>query len=175
VIKYVLKDGVVEMGHSRNKKKNTNKAPHSRSAPDKTSDIKQKINEETVKEQLLEIRQKNRENNLKAVEKTIYQIFRIAGIIAFGIVLVVTFLLVIWCIVLYCQGNNTIATIVVTVIQLVTGILSLAVGVWALILTIQSNRDTAQIHSRNMNINTSYAKITTAGIRENDVNENSLR
>lgn len=175
MIKYILKDGLVKMGHSRNKKKNSNKATRSGSVPDKTSGIRRKINEETEKEQLLKMRQKNRENSLKAVEKNIYQIFRIAGIIAFGIVLVVIFALVIWCIVLYCQGNNTIATIVVTVIQLVTGILSLAVGVWALILTIQSNRDTAQIRSRNMNINSSYAEITTVGIHENDVNENSLK
>lgn len=166
---------MIKMGHRRKKKKKVNSMPNQANRNEKISNITQKINEETEKEKLQAIQQKNRENKLASVEKNIWHVFRIIGIIAVGIILVVTFLLLVWCIVLYCQGDNIIANIVVTVIQLITGILSLAVGVWALILTIQSNRNAEEIRSRNMSINTSYASLNPAGIRENDVNEDSLK
>ena len=163
------------MGHRRKIKKSANNIAHSTKGNDNTSNIIQQIEKEEAKEKLKALKQKNREDTFANFEKNMCHIFRIIGIIAFGIVLLVTFLLIIWCIVLYCRGDNEIANVVVTVIQLVTGILSLVVGVWALILTIWSNKDTSQIRSRHMNINTSYANIIAEGMRENDVNEDSLR
>ena len=94
--------------------------------------------------------------------------------LAFGATLVGVLVLLVWCLILYCQGNN-IANVVLTVIQVITGIVSLGVGIWALILTIKYNNVATMSNNRSMNINVSNSNANIEGRPESDVNQVSLQ
>lgn len=161
----------------RHKRKKTAKKPYTSAnkMSTKTFDINEKIKNESAQSKLLTLQQANKRLRFEQIENTIWHALYISGIVAFGLFLLVVFALIVWCIILYCIGNNTVANTVITIIQLITGILSLGVGIWALVLTIKSNSNSTQILMRNMNINTSSAnKDARALLQENDVNIESL-
>ncbi len=154
---FISKDVTNNMNHNEgthNAKKNN------------SSLISSKIEEEKKKHELWVIKKNNR-------DERIVEYFRILGLGLFGLSLIVLFILLVYCIILYCC-KNTIATIVFTVVQFVIGFLSLIVGVWALILTIQANKGSTINSQRNMNINISSANTDVTGITENDVNKDSI-
>lgn len=160
---------------SRKKKSNAKKSKSTKTPP--ISKIQESLNEETQKTQIINIKHKNRQRKIKNVSETIEQLIftfmRLSCFFAFAVALIAIFIAIIVSIVLYIKQNE-VAVIALTVLQVLTGIVSLVVGIWALVLTIQANHKNLTTQN-NLNMVVSSANtIVTQVEEENDVNMDSL-
>lgn len=156
------------------RKKRVNKQQKKKHQEDRNKEIKRQIEIEKGKAELNEIKQQAHNQKMRMLEENIVECLKILGLLAFGATLVGVLVLLVWCLILYCQGNN-IANVVLTVIQVITGIVSLGVGIWALILTIKYNNVATMSNNRSMNINVSNSNSNIEGRPESDVNQVSLQ
>lgn len=127
--------------------------------------IDKKIQDEEKQKQL---------NRIKAdkIKDSIINFLGIALYVAFAIGLLAICVFIIVCIVLYALGNSF-ATIVLTILQVLTGIVSLVIGIWGLYLTIKANRS----YSTSTTTNVSYSSVNSnvkTKQHEDDVNQSSL-
>lgn len=138
----------------------------------------QKIELQKLKYEQQKIKHEQFKNRIANAGETIEQFFislgRIICYFAFVLMLLFIFLFIGWCIYLYIRGDNTFANIVLTALQVLTGVVSLVVGVWALVLTIQSNRRASRVSDK-LNIVVSSTDKNIVGVAtEQDVNPDSL-
>jgi len=138
----------------------------------------QKIELQKLKYEQQKLKHEQFKNRIANAGETIEQFFislgRIICYFAFVLMLLFIFLFIGWCIYLYIRGDNTFANIVLTALQVLTGAVSLVVGVWALVLTIQSNRRASRVSDK-LNIVVSSTDKNIVGVAtEQDVNPDSL-
>lgn len=112
-------------------------------------------------------------NVSETIEQLIVGFMRVFCFLAFALALISVFVAIVASIVLYINKNEA-ATVALTVLQVLTGIVSLIVGIWALVLTIQANHKNLTTQN-NLNIVESSANANVKKVKvENDVNEDSL-
>lgn len=138
----------------------------------------QRIELQKLKYEQQKLKHEQFKNRIVNAGETIEQFFislgRIICYFAFVLMLLFIFLFIGWCIYLYIRGDNTFANIVLTALQVLTGVVSLVVGVWALVLTIQSNRRASKVSDK-LNIVVSSTDKNIVGVAtEQDVNPDSL-
>ena len=160
------------MGKSKKAKRNNKK---------RSQTIKEQIKYSENKKLLLEKRCEEREAKIRnfdsishALCEYILNIFKVIGFLLFLLSLIAIACFIVWCIFLYMRGDNIFANIVLTVMQVLTGMVSLGVGIWALILTIKSSRTKANTHQKLQIYTSSVSSKNIQGKPETDVNSSSL-
>ena len=159
------------MGNKRNKKNGKNKSNKKQL---QNIDIQKKIEKQQKINKLLEekyITSKLRARNFNDISRDILKAawFVILGLATLGIVI---FLILAG--MAYIKGNSAFANITMTIMQSLTGVVSVIVGIWALILTIEANRKESSAKDK-LNINQSSSGVGVVGVpHENDVNPKSL-
>lgn len=159
------------------KKKSNQKKNNKPTKKQQKQKVQNALKEETLKANMIKIKHENRQIKIKNISETIEQLIvsfmRIFCFFAFVLSLMAIFIAIIASIFLYIK-QDPIATIVLTILQVLTGIVSLVVGIWALVLTIQANRKNS-ISQNKLNIVVSSAdNIVTQVNEETDVNLSSL-
>lgn len=155
----------------RNKGKTTTKKPQN-------SKVQTSLEEESQKAQVLKLKHENRQTKIKNVSETIEQLIislmKLSCFIAFALALIAIFIFVFAAIYFYISKQSVTATIVLTVLQVLTGLVSVVIGIWALVLTIQSNRKNSTTQNK-LNIVVSSADTIVTQVQEEiDVNPKSL-
>lgn len=165
----------VNNGKKKNKKKNKGKITTKKP---QNSKIQTSLEEEAQKAQVLKLKYENRQMKIKNVSESIEQLIisfmKLACFCAFALALIAIFISIIAVIYLYIFKQSEAATIVLTVLQVLTGVVSLVIGIWALVLTIQSNRKNSTTQNK-LNIVVSSADTIVTQVQEEiDVNPKSL-
>ena len=134
----------------------------------------EEINTQILIEESAQLLRETKMNNwTRSVEKIFIFALKLIGLVLSLALLLGSFGFLTWWICIYCTGSP-LANTVLTIMQVITGVVSLVVGIWALVLTIKSERrasDTEKYaHIRKINANNDI----TAQLVEADVNKKSL-
>lgn len=162
------------MGKSKKLTRNNKKKKRSQTIKEqiKCSENKKLLLEKRCEEREAKIR--NFESISHALCEYILNILRVMGFLIFLLSLIAIALFIVWCIFLYMRGDNIFANIVLTVMQVLTGMVSLGVGIWALILTIKSSRTKTNTHQKLQIYTSSVSSKNIQGKPETDVDSSSL-
>ncbi len=113
-------------------------------------------------------------NISESIINVIYVIGKILLLLLLGLSIIGIVVFICWSLWLYYKGNNNTAFIVMTIMQVLTGLISVAVGIWALVLAIRAEYKQS-ISKERLNIVVSPTNPNIVGVtNENDVNPNSL-
>lgn len=161
------------MGNKKSQKKRNKQKNDGKKTKQKVIEQQQYID----KYKLLIDKQKLQEQKHIITKQSITNCAHTIGLILWYLAIAVTLLVAIvsffLCIYLYCIGNNKFAMIVLTVFQVLTGISSLVVGIWGLVLTINAHKDSEQTKEE-LNMKTSYSGSIRDGFaHESDVDLHS--
>ena len=138
--------------------------------------VASKINtDDKTTQKITSLEQQQRLDRLKVerFKQTIFNILVVSGYLLFALCMFAIIAFGILCLILYIMGNNSFASTVLTVFQVLTGICSLAVGIWALYLTIKANDLKSKSNQSNVFKSSINEKIEMKN-KEDDVNEGSL-
>lgn len=111
-----------------------------------SAELENQINIEE-QEQLLEQLKINRiliNFKQKFIQLGLCSLFLVSVLLAVGLVV-----LVVW---YFCDATNPILETIIVIIQLLSGLLSLAVGIWALCITLDSQEATARLRRNEGNV-----------------------
>ena len=113
-------------------------------------------------------------NISESITNVIYVIGKILLLLLLGLSIFGIVFFICWSLWLYYKGNNTTAFIVMTIMQVLTGLVSVAVGIWALVLAIRAEYKQS-VSKERLNIVVSPTNPNIVGVtNEKDVNPNSL-
>lgn len=157
----------------KSKKNRHNKNAQRLNKPTKKEKLNNKIEEEKQKVELLDWRRKNREKRLKSAHILLMAILRIVGIIVFCLFLLGIVVSIAFALYYLILEDNVIANKYLTSLQVLTGIVSLVIGIWALVLTIKasSNNKDTQVET---NIIPQNANSKPKAHKENDIDYSTL-
>ena len=166
----------------RNNKSRKNQKPKGSSKHDAIINNSKKFDGEKARlQKQIEIEYKKREldklkisNFFANISEIVVAILKILGLIAFVLLLLATIAFgVLWAW-LFSHGQIRVADNVMMVLQLFTGVTSVAVGIWALVLTIISRSESRENNS-NLNIKMQSSNDNVQAMpHELDINPKSL-
>ena len=167
---------MAKKNRKKNKKKNANGGKVATIS--RHPEVQASLNEETQKKEYIKAKHENRQMKIKNISETIEQLLvsfmRLSCFCAFTMALIAIFIAIIVSLALYILKQNEMATVFLTVLQVLTGIVSLVIGIWALVLTIQTNHKNPMMPNKLNIVVSSADTIVTQIQEESDVNLSSL-
>lgn len=166
------------MGKKNRKKNKASKRNNKTSTVDKKKSAKELLEEQEAKiqaDQLKHLASKRKIHNVfDSITDVLYGIGKILFLLILGGLIAGLLIFFGWAMWAYASGNNTVANVTMTIMQALSGLVSVVVGIWALVLTIKANKKQNVTESR-LNINRSISGVGIPGVPDTkDVNPNSL-
>ncbi len=166
------------MGKKNRKKKKTSKKNSKTIIVDKKKSAKELLEEQEAEiqaDQLKHLASKRKIHNIfDSITDVLYGIGKILFLLILGCLIAGLLVFLVWAMWAYGCGNSDVANITMTIMQALSGLVSVFVGIWALVLTIKANKKQNVTEGR-LNINRSTSGVGIPGVPDTkDVNPDSL-
>lgn len=161
------------MGKKSTKKKDV-KNKSNRKQTQSKKDIQNKIEQQQEIKRLLEEKHTTSKIRIWNFTDIVWDVVKAVWAVILGFATLGIAVFLVWAGIAYMKGNSNLANLTMAVMQALTGVVSVIVGIWALYLTIkQTRKETANKERLNIVVSPTTSKVIGVP-NESDVNPESI-